>query len=62
MAKSKKEKEQDLSLFQRFSKKVRIVVVNAESFEEKRHFTLSPLNAAVLISFFTILITVSGLI
>jgi len=59
MAKSKKEKEQDLSLFQRFSKKVRIVVVNAESFEEKRHFTLSPLNAAVLISFFTILITVS---
>jgi len=59
MAKSKKEKEQNLSLFQRFSKKVRIVVVNAESFEEKRHFTLSPLNAAVLISFFTILITVS---
>ncbi len=59
MAKSKKEKEQDLSLFQRFSKKVRIVVVNAESFEEKRHFTLSPLNAAVLLSFFTILITVS---
>ena len=59
MAKSKKEKEQDLSLFQRFSKKVRIVVVNAESFEEKRHFTLSPLNAAVLISFFTILITLS---
>lgn len=59
MAKSKKEKEQDLSLFQRFSKKVRIVVVNAESFEEKRHFTLSPLNAAVLISFFTILITIS---
>ena len=59
MAKSKKEKEQALSLFQRFSKKVRIVVVNAESFEEKRHFTLSPLNAAVLISFFTILITIS---
>jgi len=59
MAKSKKEKEQNLSLFQRFSKKVRIVVVNAESFEEKRHFTLSPLNAAVLISFFTILITIS---
>ena len=59
MAKSKKEKEQNLSLFQRFSKKVRIVVVNAESFEEKRHFTLSPLNAAVLISFFTILITLS---
>jgi len=59
MVKSKKEKEQNLSLFQRFSKKVRIVVVNAESFEEKRHFTLSPLNAAVLLSFFTILITVS---
>jgi murein DD-endopeptidase MepM/ murein hydrolase activator NlpD len=56
MTKSKKEKEQELSLFQRVSKKVRIVVVNAESFEEKRHFTLSPLNAAVLLSFFTLLI------
>ena len=59
MDKSKKEKEQNLSLFQRVSKKVRIVVVNAESFEEKRHFTLSPLNAAVLISFFTLLIIIS---
>jgi len=58
MAKSKKEKEQQLSLFQRFSKKVRIVVVNAESFEEKRHFTLSPLNAVVLLSFFTLLIII----
>ena len=59
MDKSKKEKEQNLSLFQRVSKKVLIVVVNAESFEEKRHFTLSPLNAAVLISFFTLLIIIS---
>ena len=56
MAKSKKEKDQELSLFQRISKKVRVVVVNAESFEEKRHFTLSPLNAFVLLSFFTLLV------
>ena len=60
MAKPKKEQEQNLSLFQRFSKKVRIVVVNAESFEEKRHFTLSPLNAAVLISFFALVIIISA--
>ena len=58
MAKSKREKEKKVSLFQRISKKVRIVVVNAESFEEKRHFMLSPLNAAVLISFFTLLIII----
>ena len=58
MAKSKNQKEQDLSLFQRISKKVRVVVVNAESFEEKRHFTLSPLNAVVLLSFFTLLIII----
>ena len=60
MAKPKKEQEQNLSLFQRFSKKVLIVVVNAESFEEKRHFTLSPLNAAVLISFFALVIIISA--
>ena len=59
MAKSKKQKEQDLSLFQRVSKKVRVVVVNAESFEEKRHFMLSPLNAVVLLSFFAILIIIA---
>jgi|TARA_B110000495_G_C22985612_1_gene579840 murein DD-endopeptidase MepM/ murein hydrolase activator NlpD len=59
MAKSKKEKEQDLSLFQRISKKVHVVVVNAESFEEKRHFMLSPLNAVVLLSFFAILIIIA---
>ena len=60
MAKSKKQKEQDLSLFQRVSKKVRVVVVNAESFEEKRHFMLSPLNALVLLSFFTLLIVMGS--
>ena len=59
MAKSKKEKEQDLSVFQRISKKVHVVVVNAESFEEKRHFMLSPLNAVVLLSFFAILIIIA---
>jgi murein DD-endopeptidase MepM/ murein hydrolase activator NlpD len=59
MTKSKKEKEQDLSLFQRISKKVHVVVVNAESFEEKRHFMLSPLNAVVLLSFFAILIIIA---
>ena len=58
MAKPKKEKEQNLSLFQRFSRKVRVVLVNAESFEEKRHFMLSPLNAVVLLSFFIILIII----
>ena len=58
MTKPKKEKEQKLSLFQRFSRKVRVVLVNAESFEEKRHFMLSPLNAVVLLSFFTILIII----
>ena len=59
MAKSKREKEKKVSLFQRISKKVRIVVVNAESFEEKRHFMLSPLNAVVLLSFFAILIIIA---
>ena len=59
MAKSTKEKEQSLSLFERISKKVRVVVVNAESFEEERHFMLSPLNAVVLLSFFTILIIIA---
>lgn len=59
MAKPKKEKEQDLSLFQRISKKVHVVVVNAESFEQKRHFMLSPLNAVVLLSFFAILIIIA---
>jgi len=58
MVKTKKDKEQKLSLFQRISKKVRIVVVNAESFEEKRHFMLSPLNALVMLSFFTILVVI----
>ena len=58
MAKSKKEKKKKGSLFKRVSKKVRVVVVNAESFEEKRHFTLSPLNAVVLLSFFTLLIII----
>lgn len=58
MVQPKKEKEQNLSLFQRFSRKVRVVLVNAESFEEKRHFMLSPLNAVVLLSFFAILIII----
>ena len=56
MAKSKREKEQNLSLLQRISTKVRVVIVNAESFEEKRHFMLSPLNAFVLLSFFSIVV------
>lgn len=59
MAKTKKDNEQKLTLFQRFSKKVRVVIVNEESFEEKRHFTVSPLNLLVIISFFTMLIVVS---
>ena len=58
MAISKKEKKKKESLFKRVSKKVRVVVVNAESFEEKRNFTLSPLNAVVLLFFFTILIII----
>ncbi len=51
-----KEKEESLSFFQRISEKSRVVLVDNVTFEEKRHFLLSPLNIVVFITFFAMII------
>jgi len=56
MAKKKNTDDSKPSILQRLRKKVRVVVVNMDTYEEKRHFILSGMNTIVLVLFVLILI------
>lgn len=53
---TKKNKEDNLSLFNRLSKKDRLVVVDLNTYEEIRHFNFSALNIIVYTLFFSLFI------
>jgi len=53
---TKKNKEDKLSLFNRLSKKDRLVVVDLNTYEEIRHFNFSALNIIVYTLFFSLFI------
>lgn len=59
---AKKKEIQKPSWFNRIRRKARIIIVNTETFEEKRHFMLSSLNIIVFVLFFCALLISSTLI
>lgn len=59
MAKKDSKENKETSFIDRLRTKVRIVVVNMETYEEKRHFILSALNIVVFVSFVTILLVIA---